>query len=250
MSTNKIQMKPLILRIEGTRITAQKFMSAARHFFDLLRNVADDITGQEGKVTWLVSAERGSQILTAIPEVEEGSIKDAELISKKVYAGFRQIEKRGGRPSAFSDAALRHAKDLASVVGNKDGDVTKITLRYDKQTNNISQSTSLNVGDVLGPKRSEDGSVEGRVTVLSDKTRFRVDIDDVLTNLSVRCTPRKVSEEELIKAFRRRVIAIGTVHYRSDGAPVRIEVDHIRVLGRREDLPSFDDVKGIFRKGS
>jgi len=250
MRKDSIEMKPLILRIEGTRITAQKFISAARNFFDLLRNVADNITGQEGRVTWLVSAERGSQILTAIPEVKEGTTKDAESISKKVYSGFHQIEKRGGRPSVFSDAALRHARDLASVIGNEDGDITRITLSYDKQSSNVSQKTSLHIRDILTPKRTEEGSVEGRVTVLSDKTHFRVEIDDVLTNHSVRCTPRKVSEEELIKAFRRRVIAIGTVHYRSDGAPVRIEVDGIRVLGKREDLPSFDDVKGIFRKGS
>jgi hypothetical protein len=250
MNGKKKDIKPLVVRIEGTRITAQKFLQVANNFFGLLQNVADEISEQERSVTWLVTAERGSQILTAIPEVDEANVKKVQLITKAIYNGCRQIEKKGIRPSTFSDTALRHVKDMATAIGNEDGDVSKITLSYDKQSNNISRKTSLHIEDILAPKRTEDGSIEGRVTVLSEKKRLKVYIDDVLTGHTVRCTPRDVDEEYLIGAFRRRIVAIGTVHYRSDGAPVRIEVDEIRVLGKRDTLPTFGDVKGIFRQGS
>ena len=41
------------------------------------------------------------------------------------------------------------------------------------------------------------------------------------------------------------MVAVGTVHYRRDGAPVKIDVDEVRVLGKREGLPTFEDVQGI-----
>ncbi len=248
--TAKKKIEPLVLEIKGRRITAQKFMQTAQNFVGLLRNVADNMSGQQGAVTWLVAAEKGSQVFIAVPEADEKVVGNVALIPVAIHEGCHQIETSEKRPKGFCDTALRHARDLASVIGNGDGDVTKITLTYGKQTSNISSKTSLHVGEILGSKRSEDGSVEGRVTVLSDKKRFNVYIDDILTGHSVRCTPREVEEDKLIAAFRRRVVAIGTVHYRSDGAPVRIEVDRIRMLGKQETLPSFEDVRGIFRKGN
>lgn len=249
MSAKKKEIAPLVLRIEGTRITAERFLKAADNFFNLLRNVADDISGQKGAVTWIVRAEKGSQVLIATPEADEHVVTDVHLIPRRIHNGFCEIEKGSSRPEVFSDAALRRAKELASVVGNGDGEISRILIVYGKQSNVISEKTSAHVAEILGPKRTEDGSVEGRVTVLSDRKRLTITIDDILTGHSVRCTPRDIDEQELIRVFRTRITAIGTVHYRRDGAPVRIEVDRIRELGKRSDLPGFEDVRGIFRRG-
>ncbi|MBW1673940.1 MAG: hypothetical protein JRJ45_09920 [Deltaproteobacteria bacterium] len=249
MSKNIRSGKPLILKIEGKRITAEKFLKATNSFLGLVRNVADEITGEKGAVTWLVTAEKGSQILTATPEASESVVKDIQSIPRAINQGFRDLEKKDKRPKGFSDTTLRHAKDLSSVIGNSDGDVNSIVLKLGKQSRSISENTSSHVNAILGSRRSEEGSVEGRVTVLSDKAGLVIYVDDVLTNHSVRCTPRNVEEQELIMAFRSRVIAIGTVHYRKDGAPVKIDVDRLRVLGKQGDLPGFEDVIGIFRRG-
>lgn len=249
MSAKKKETVPLVLRIEGTRITAERFLKAADNFFNLLRNVADDISGQKGAVTWIVSAEKGSQVLIATPEADEQLVTNVQLIPKKIHDGFCEIEKGSSRPEVFSDTALRHARELAFVVGNGDGDISRVLLMYGKQTNVISEKTSAHVAEILGAKRTEDGSVEGRVTVLSDRKGLTITIDDTLTGQSVRCTPRDIDEQELIRAFRTRITAIGTVHFRRDGAPVRIEVDSIRKLGKRDELPGFEDVRGIFRRG-
>lgn len=248
MSAKKKEVAPLVLRIEGTRITAEKFLRAADNFFNLLRNVADDLSGQKGAVTWIVSAEKGSQVLIATPEADEQVVTNVRLIPKVIHSGFREIEKGCVRPEAFSDTALWHAKELASV-SNGDGDIGRVLLVYGGQSSAISEQTSTHVSEILGAKRTEDGSVEGRVTVLSDKKRLTITIDDTLTGHSVKCIPREIDEQKLISAFRSRITAIGTVHFRRDGAPVRIDVDRIRVLGKRDDLPGFEDVRGIFRRG-
>ena len=249
MRTKTRKAEPLTLRIEGKKITAEKFLQATNSFFGLLRNVADEISGQKDAVTWLVSAREGSQILTATPEADESVVKNLGSIPAAIHKGFRGIETSSKRPRAFSDTALWHAKELASVIGNLDGDVNKVTLVYERQTSVVSGQTSEHVVDILGSKKTEDGSVEGRVSLLSDKRGLRVHIDDVLTGHSVRCKPRDVDEKKLISAFRSRVVAIGTVHYRRDGAPVKIEVDDVRMLGKREGLPTFEDVRGILGRG-
>lgn len=249
MSKNIKSGKPLVLRIEGKRITAEKFLKATNSFLGIVRNVADEITGEKGAVTWLVAAEKGSQILTATPEASVLVVKDIHTIPKAVSQGFHDLENHDKRPRWFSDTALRHAKELSSVVGNSDGDVDSVVLKLDNQSCSISKKITLHVNGILNSRRSEEGSVEGRVTVLSDKAGLKVSIDDVLTNHSVECRPRNVDEQKLILAFRKRVVAIGTVHYRKDGAPVKIDVDRLRVLGEQNDLPGFDDIIGIFQRG-
>ncbi|MBU1319206.1 MAG: hypothetical protein KKG33_01055 [candidate division Zixibacteria bacterium] len=248
--TKKKKIEPLVLKIEGSRITTAKFMRIVKNFTAILRNVADELTEGQDSVTWLISAEKGSQVFKASPEADETVVRNLESIPKTIYEGFGLIERGRRRPRGFSDAALKNANELASVIGNGDGDISRVAIRYVGQTKDLSVKTSLHVKDILGVKRTEDGSVEGRVTVLSDKRRFKVYVDDVLTGHSVRCTARDVDEDELIATFRKRIAVTGTVHYRRDNTPVRIEVDNIRILGRGDKLPSFDDVKGIFRQGN
>ena len=249
MSKNIKSGNELTLKIKGKKITAQKFLKATNSFLGLLRNVADEITGDTDAVTWIVSAKKGSQIITATPEASTIPVRDIQSIPQAISGGFAALEKEDHRPRGFSDTTLRHAKDLSLVVGNTDGDVSGVVLSFGKISNPITDRTASNVGSILGAKRSEDGSVEGRVSVLSDKTGLTIEVDDVLTGHPVKCVPRKVSEQELINAFRRRIVASGLVHYRQDKAPVKIDVDEIRILGERSDLPGFDDIIGIFQRG-
>lgn len=249
MTKNVKSGKPLTITIKGKKITAEKFLKAANSFLGLVRNVADEITGEKGAVTWIVTAEKGSQILTATPEANPLVVKNIQVIPTAINRGCRDLEKTDKRPEGFTDTTLRHVRELSSIIGNTDGDVDTVVLKLGNQSSSISEKTFTHIESILGAKRSEEGSVEGRVTMLTDKGQLTVHVDDVLTGHSVRCTPRTVDEQELIKAFRSRVVATGTVHYRKDGAPVRIEVDKLRVLGKRGELPGFDDVIGIFRRG-
>jgi hypothetical protein len=249
MSAQKNKLQPLVLQLDGERITADRFLKAANGFFGVLRHASDDLSGEKGAIKWIVDVDRGSLILTATPEPVSEEIRNIRPIVDAIHKGISQIEKRDRRPKGFSDTALRHLKEVATVITDQDTDVTGIKVSYAGVHSRISQHTSVNITDILGPRRSEDGSVEGRVSVLSDRKRFEISIDDILTGHSVRCIPREITEQELIDSFRRRIIAIGTVHYRRDGLPEHIEVDTIRVLRKREDLPSIEDVKGIFRRG-
>lgn len=240
--------KPLTLKIEGKKITAEKFLKATNSFFGLVRSVADEITGEKGAVTWIATAEKGSQILTATPEASELVVKDIQLIPKTINQGFRDLEKKDKRPKGFTDTTLRHAKDLSAIIGNTNGDVKSVVLKLAGRSSSITEKTFSHVNDILGSRKSEEGSVEGRVTVLSDKAGLTIYVDDVLTKHPVKCIPRDIDEQKLITAFRSRVVVMGTVHYRKDGAPVKIDVDMIRILGKQRDLPGFKDVIGIFRR--
>jgi hypothetical protein len=54
--------------------------------------------------------------------------------------------------------------------------------------------------------------------------------------------------EKAVKAFRKRVSVIGLVKYRRNGTPLSIDVDDIHVFDPDSELPSVDDVIGIYKR--
>lgn len=51
-----------------------------------------------------------------------------------------------------------------------------------------------------------------------------------------------------LEAFDRRVAVYGVVKYRKDGLPSSIYVEDIRIFKNDEELPSLDEVQGIFKR--
>ena len=248
MNDRKKKIDPIVLKIDKEQLTADQYLKAVQSFVGILRNVADNLTETRGAVTWYLSAEKGSQVLSATAEADDQVVPNIETIPLTITQGLRMIERRGGRPKGFDDTALRHAKELSAILGPEEAFSKKISVAFSKTKSTFSPKTEINVSDLLGTKRIEDGTVEGRIAVISDKKKLSPFIYDILTGHEVRCTARNVSEDELISAFRRRVVLVGSVHYRSDNKPVSIDVDSVRLLHRREDAPTFEDMKGIFKR--
>lgn len=244
---NKIEKKgkALIMKLEGEKVTSGQFLQAVKSFFGLLDNVSNDVIQMRNAITWIVEVDNKSLDVIAYPESELIRPRDITNVMTKIRNGLQSLETTNLRPEYFSDTSLRHAKDLASIFEKGKGNSHKIQIIYAKHKNSITDHIVTNIEDILGAKRKEDGSVEGRVVVMSDRTRFTVYIDDVLTGESVRCIAKKDKEDELISAFRKRVVAIGKVAYRHDGVPVSIEVEELRILEKKEGLPTFEDVRGI-----
>ncbi|MCX6832222.1 MAG: hypothetical protein NT028_08845 [candidate division Zixibacteria bacterium] len=171
----------LTLKIEGARVSADKFLKAVDGFLGLLRNVSDEVSGRKGAIMWVVDVEPGSVVLNASPYPVSREIKNIAPMMHTIRTGIRSLEKSDTRPKHFSDAALWHARELASVIADGDKLIDKIVIGGNGSTTKISQHTIANVDGILATARTENGSVEGKVSVLSDRRRFEVQIDDILT---------------------------------------------------------------------
>lgn len=237
------------MRLEGTRITSDRFLRAVNGFFGLLNNVSDEVNQKKDSMTWIVEAKPGSLIVTACPEPgPDIHQRDIVRTVNHIRTGVKRLERKSERPEYFSDTALRHVRDLASILSAERKEIKTIQIENKDQISKITPNTVMHIDDIIGTKRKEEGSVEGRVTVISDRWRFSVFIDDIVTGQQVRCTARKELESKLIAAFRKRVIAIGTVGYTRDGEPTNIDIDELRILGKKK-LPSFADMRGILKRG-
>ena len=92
------------------------------------------------------------------------------------------------------------------------------------------------------------GTIEGRLEAIQEtRGTLQFFIRDAMLRLRVRCYFPEGLLPAVFEKFRKRVEVSGMVHYRKNGAPVSIEAEHIIGLPDDSELPTAEDVRGIFR---
>lgn len=241
----------ITLKLEGPKVTASKFVDGVKAFFDLIDEVTEEVTKKKHSVEWIVSVKQGSTLVSASPEVTEENVNYIREIKKTIKSGLEFIEKGiNERPPYFSDEALQATKTLASLVDTKKEGIEQVQIILDSAVENLSPCSIEKINDILGDKHEAIGSVEGKVQILYALHGIECAVYDELTHQKVICKihPEHPDlEEKLIAAFRKRVAVYGLVKYRKDGTPSSILVDDIRVFKPPDQLPTFDQVQGIFK---
>jgi len=243
----KIHSESLVLELKGTKITADTFLRATNAFFGFVNAVAEDISQQKKAVDWIVRAEPGSIRIIVEPETTKMDRIGIETTVASIKDGLRIIERSEKRPPHFDDSALGHLSTLAKLIGENGKKLDAVNISVYKKPNRISLNTYAHIQGLLGTYRVAKATVEGKLAVLSDRTGFHCFIDDILTGHPVKCEVEKEQEEEILGAFRKRIIANGEVKYRRDGQPISIKIESFRKLADDKNLPSYKDVRGILR---
>jgi len=91
------------------------------------------------------------------------------------------------------------------------------------------------------------GSVEGRLSEISERGVRRVYVYDRLLDKHIRCHVTDEILEDIAPYWRKRVTVSGLIRYHSNWEIKDIEVQSFEVFPPSETLPSFDDVRGIFK---
>lgn len=234
------------IEISGPKLKADKFIRAVRDFLDIIEDVATQVSKNRNAVSWLISVESGSARILARPEVAEDKYKPlVPNIFEAIKNGAVALESHAEIPEFFSETSLEKMRDLASIVDGKRHEIDTVKIIVDDSATSVSHHTFANVEDILGPKSTALGSVEGRLEMITLRGGYMGVYDD-LTDRRIRCDfPSEILE--LIKpALGKRVSVFGVVSYRRDGEPITIRVQEFKVLSK-EGLPTFDDVKGILK---
>ena len=109
---------------------------------------------------------------------------------------------------------------------------------------------SADIGRVIAEdwrtEYSDFGTVEGRLETIQDKGTLLIYVRDPLFSSSVRCYFDEDLLPQVFECFRKRVEITGTIHYRRNGTLTSIEAASITPLPDDSELPSADDVRGIF----
>jgi hypothetical protein len=234
--TNQIEIK-----IEGRKLTADKFRSAVSAFFDLLESVSKEVCAGREKVEWLVEVDHGSAIIRARADSGQKITEAVQNGLVLLQAGKREY------PIFFNHDAVSAARDLGKLA-DADGEyISSVFVKNGSAPIEITSQTSATADDLLGSKHEAIGSVEGKIEIISDRKGFKCSILDPLYERSVICYfDNPEIEEKAYRAFKKRALARGLVRYDRNGKPVNIVVEDIREFPDELQLPTIEQVQAAY----
>jgi len=239
--------KNIEFNIGANKIPSALFKEKVYAFLDLLDEVSSAVAKGKKKVKWDISVESGSQVLKAYPRTK--NIMDrTDLIFNAIGNGIETISKGKPRPDFLSDKALEDIMKISKPY-KKNGDVIdKFVIKVNDKPQSLDSQMINYIQDIIGAASQAFGSVEGKLEVVSKRKGLSFVISDIITDKTVKCIFK--NEELLPKVFDswdKRVSVYGLIKYNKHGDIVSILVDDFRVLLGRDELPSFNDVLGIFK---
>ncbi|MBW8039877.1 MAG: hypothetical protein FVQ85_07765 [Planctomycetes bacterium] len=234
------------LEIDGPRITADKFTHSVKTFFDLINDVATDVTGKRKAVEWIVSVEKGSIGLCATAEPIDIPAKDVTDIVQAIEKGIQAISKRRKkRPDHFSDNALKKLFILGNITGLGDQGVEHIRIQTNGEPNELSPSSVAYVDDLLQTPTRAYGTIDGYLLALELRGRLNFEIDEILSRKRIKCFFADKIYNDVIKALRQRVSAYGLISYKKGGEPKNIDIEKLTIFPNDDKLPKFRDIIGL-----
>lgn len=237
----------LSLSLDGPAVAWDVFVRAARAWNVLLRSVDREVaSGGPTNVTWeietITKASPLSVALVAAPSRPEVTPAVVLRTVKAVTEGLRTIQREAHRPAYFSDRALESAKELAEL---HDRNLTSIKVRNGKGSLDLTRLLSANVDELIGPKTSSWGTVEGALEVISIHGQHKFSVFEALAGHSVACHFKADQLEDVKGAFGKRVAVSGEVFSSASGKRLSVRVERFEVFPAEEELPSIERMIGI-----
>src|SRR6516225_9448670 len=144
------------------------------------------------------------------------------------------------------EPALRHLRTLSEVSESDKHRPVEMRLWVKKKPTAMSADIGRVIAEDWRTEYSDFGTVEGRLETIQDNGTLLIYVRDPLFSSSVRCYFDEDLLPQVFECFRKRVEITGTIHYRRNGTPTSIEAASITPLPDDSELPSADDVRGIF----
>jgi hypothetical protein len=238
----------LTLEIDGHNVTPDKFMRGVRAFFGLVREVTRDLVEPQQFVHWVVQVKSGSNLVGLAPQQFNVPPTVLDNIYEKIEDGIGIIENEAKEPDGFPEGALRYIRELASVVGTDETDDTKVRVWTKKRPALVTHRTVAHVAVLLSEHYEDFGTIEGRIHVISDQGALHVFVTEPVWNRRIRCYFDEEMLPVFLGAFRKRVEVTGRIKYRRDGKPISIDATTLSEFPESKDLPSFREMRGIFRE--
>jgi hypothetical protein len=178
---------------------------------------------------------------------ESTDLDDASHEAVHVYIqGIRALEADEPPtepPAFFENKTLSSVRRLVSVLKRDTGSL--VFSSPDIEPISATERVAINVDELIGAKFKATGALEGILETLTARGKVNFKLHDPLTNYRIACyiSPEKL--EEAKAAFPHRVAVYGPIRYAKSGRPLSIDVEHIRRLRLRSELPQLKDLGRI-----
>lgn len=235
----------LTLEIDEEEITVAEFTSALDHFLGLVKEVARHVVPAR-RQEWLIKVFPGSAGIGLYAKPGSFTPSETNNIGQSVLEGIALLEE-GKRHHAFSDKAIEHARGINKAFTRRERPGRVRVWKRNDTSRPITSEAASNAARFLDAVYEDDGSIEGKLEVLSSHGKLQLVIYDILSSKPIKCEISDRDLEVALQEFRNRVEVFGRVRYRRDGAPVSVRVDRIVPFPQPQDIPSLDEMRGILK---
>jgi hypothetical protein len=167
-------------------------------------------------------------------------------VAAAFVAGLEQVDREGMSPPYLSEVGMQRMRQLVRLVGREGASGFVVT--HLSQTVEITARAAANIDQLIRVQQRSIASIEGKLETISVHGRPRFIVYHGLTKKAVTCKFEPERWLERVKdALGRRVNVAGIVHYNVKGEPLRVEIEDIRLLRQREELPATAEISGSDR---
>lgn len=160
------------------------------------------------------------------------------------FSGLIDAVERDEIPFNVDYALLEDIKGLASPVGVK---FNTASLKINSKTYSLTEHLAKRIDAYLAEQEECFSTVEGmleKINVHDEANNFTVYPDIGPSRISCHFVPDLI--DVAVSAIRRRVAISGIAKFRKQSPyPHHIDVNHIEIFSPEDELPFFDDLRGI-----
>jgi len=246
----------LNLEFGGKRITLSDLVAASSRVLGILSDVdARTSNAPGGSLDWVIRDLRpGSAVLEVYAEPKGGNNATdpwlpAEVV-RRFKSGIRQVVERGERPPYFGERAMQQAYELVTILNTNGIQAFRVGSNGDRVE--ITPELRKPVREALEGSYKAIGSIEGRIEGLSaHEPPYSCTIYTLVTGEAIRC---HFADPTLLTTaynhFKRRVTLRGVLTSRPNGEVTSMRVHSIDPFPEDDELPTVDDIIGIFANGT
>jgi len=235
----------LLLKGAPENISLKSFASALTNSLGILQDLDVAISHEpQGSLEWVVTKlSTGSLSVTIESRSRLIARNFGPDAAEAFVVGLEKIEMEGTSPPYLSEYGIKRVRSLAGLIG-RDG-VAGIQVTDLERTAEISRLALDNIREITKVRDSAIGSVEGTIETLSIHGRPKFVLYESRTRKAVTCQFTREDWFERIKeVMGKRVMVAGLVRYNMKGEPLRIELENIRLIRGRADLPTIEELSG------
>jgi hypothetical protein len=230
-------------------VTVDNLVAALENTLQMLKGLESHFPHSGEPIQWeIVRALMKSPLsITLAPRPPKGQKRLADKVVKAAIGGLKTLETSGEPqlPPHFDDEVLEAVEKLSSI--SQTGTALKVFVPDEEAAQvELGQQTIKRVKELEARARVyvDYGTIEGRLETISVHNGNSFVVWEAMTNNRIECRITPEQLEEAKQLLGKRVAISGRLRYRNH-KPISMEVESIKVLRERAELPQPETMKPI-----
>jgi len=245
VDNNRIKLVMEGLESDGGHVRLELFLKALKNLYSSLSKIdTKEAGGKRASEFVVVGLSHNSP---AMVELEARPIKNRPDVRSLVVNRFNSAVfsiQSGNIPDDIDYGVLEDLRNIASSVGHG---VASTHLDVGNESVNLTEVFAKRIDVALADVEYCYGSIDGRLEQINLHAEANLfTIYPEFGASSITCHFKRELKDDAIAAINKRICVYGNMKYRKNAPfPHHIAIEHLEIYQDVDQLPSFDDLRGI-----